>query len=283
MNRKQMVVLWAGIAAFVLIGLFPPMTGTTRGSLRGEWWGDCGRVDVNRMLRYWAIVTVVAGGLIYTLRGEEGVRRWVGKFKAWAVDPGPDCYKRRQEPEIQQVPAQAQETQPAEKPRRILRVILAVAAIGASAVFLVVVLPLNTTRMSVWDRAEAELNAMEGKTAAHGTTKRPIRLSDIPSDGIITPEQARAELQRRAALTELQRRGVITPDPRQTSVWEGVPANSGLRFDAIHKDNNGRFYALIGDGFVHEGETVKGYRVRKVRADSVEFEKDGEIRVQKID
>lgn len=72
MKTKQMVVLWAGIAASVLMGLFPPMTGTTRGSLRGEWWGDCGRVDVNRMLQYWTIVTVVAGGLIYTTRRRVG-------------------------------------------------------------------------------------------------------------------------------------------------------------------------------------------------------------------
>jgi len=52
--------------------------------------------------------------------------------------------------------------------------------------------------------------------------------------------------------------------------------------DAIGIAADSRFYAMMGDAFVYEGNTVQGYRVRKIRADSVEFEKDGEVWVQKM-
>jgi hypothetical protein len=45
----------------------------------------------------------------------------------------------------------------------------------------------------------------------------------------------------------------------------------------------GRFQALIGDAFVSEGDVVQGYRVKKIQADSVEFERDGKTWVQKVD
>ncbi len=51
---------------------------------------------------------------------------------------------------------------------------------------------------------------------------------------------------------------------------------------AIIADTGNRFRALVGDAFVSEGSMVQGYRVRKVQADSVEFEKDGQTWVEKL-
>lgn len=59
-------------------------------------------------------------------------------------------------------------------------------------------------------------------------------------------------------------------------------AGSAPRLEAIYRGADGRFYALTGDGCVCEGATVKGYRVRKIHADSVEFEKDGKVWVQEM-
>jgi len=111
------------------------------------------------------------------------------------------------------------------------------------------------------DQPEAELDTTGREDAAMG---RPIRLSDIPADGTITPEQARAELQRRATL-------------------KMNPGASWPRLNAIVKDTTGSPCALIDNTFVYEGYTVQGYRVRKIHADSVEFEKEGKIWVQKVD
>ncbi len=54
------------------------------------------------------------------------------------------------------------------------------------------------------------------------------------------------------------------------------------RVEAVTAITANRFCAMIGDAFVSEGDTVKGYRVRKIRPDSVEFEKDGKAWVQKV-
>jgi hypothetical protein len=53
--------------------------------------------------------------------------------------------------------------------------------------------------------------------------------------------------------------------------------------EAILAETDNRFRALVGDALVSEGSTVRGYRVRKVHADRVEFEKDGRTWVQKLD
>ncbi len=44
----------------------------------------------------------------------------------------------------------------------------------------------------------------------------------------------------------------------------------------------GWFEPLIGDTFVSEGQVVRGYRVKKTQVDSVEFERDGQTWVQKV-
>ncbi len=43
-----------------------------------------------------------------------------------------------------------------------------------------------------------------------------------------------------------------------------------------------QLHALVGDVFVPERSVVHGYRVRKVQVDGVQFEKDGQIWVLKL-
>ena len=54
------------------------------------------------------------------------------------------------------------------------------------------------------------------------------------------------------------------------------------RVDTIVATADNRFSAMIGEALVPAGGTVQGYRVRKITADSVEFEKDGQTWVQKV-
>ncbi len=54
------------------------------------------------------------------------------------------------------------------------------------------------------------------------------------------------------------------------------------KVEAIIAGTGNQFRALVGDALVSEGSMVQGYRVRKVQADGVQFEKDGQIWVQKL-
>lgn len=79
--------------------------------------------------------------------------------------------------------------------------------------------------------------------------------------------QREADRQRSYIRNEAARRSSGDPTPKVEAVVAGA-------------DN--RFCALIGDGLVSEGDTVQGYYVRKIRTDSVEFEKDGQTWVQRV-
>lgn len=54
------------------------------------------------------------------------------------------------------------------------------------------------------------------------------------------------------------------------------------RVEAVMGGAGGQYQALIGDDLVSEGATVQSYRVRKIQTDRVEFEKDGQTWVQKV-
>lgn len=74
MNKRQMIVLWAGIAAIVLICLFPPTTlqsGWSGFSRESVWPSTSKKTDTGRLIGYLVAVSVVTGGLIYTLRDKE--------------------------------------------------------------------------------------------------------------------------------------------------------------------------------------------------------------------
>lgn len=81
MNKKQLVVMWVGIAIIVLMGLFPPWT--TYGNS-----GDCylthkfilfkpaernipARIDTGHLFVQWIIVTAITGGLIVTFKDKK--------------------------------------------------------------------------------------------------------------------------------------------------------------------------------------------------------------------
>ena len=61
MEKRQMIVLWVGIAAIVLICLFPPR----------NWDGHDYKTDTGGLLARLVAVCAVTGGLIYTLRDKE--------------------------------------------------------------------------------------------------------------------------------------------------------------------------------------------------------------------
>jgi hypothetical protein len=62
MNRTQLKVLWIGIGLIVLMGLFPPGRGGYRFIL------DTRSVSLGHLCIEWALVVVVTGGLIYSLK-----------------------------------------------------------------------------------------------------------------------------------------------------------------------------------------------------------------------
>jgi hypothetical protein len=56
-----------------------------------------------------------------------------------------------------------------------------------------------------------------------------------------------------------------------------------LRVEAIGSEGDNRSYVMANGALVHEGETVNGYKVLKIHADKVEFEKDGKGTVQGLE
>ncbi len=84
------------------------------------------------------------------------------------------------------------------------------------------------------------------------------------------------EVDRRKALLATQKPRTSTPTASQPTV------NPTPKVEAIMAGAGNQLCALIGDGLVSEGATVQGYRVKKIQADSVEFEKDGQTWVQKV-
>jgi hypothetical protein len=93
------------------------------------------------------------------------------------------------------------------------------------------------------------------------------------------------EVDRRKALLALQKPPTptaSTPTARkQTKPTQQTP-NPTPKVEAITAGADNRLCVLIGDSFVSEGATVQGYRVKKIQADSVEFEKDGQTWLQKV-
>ncbi len=85
--------------------------------------------------------------------------------------------------------------------------------------------------------------------------------------GEVDERKAAAALQKLRAQMEFERQSAQEPIPKVEAIMGGAA---------------GRFQALIGDAFVSEGNVVRGYRVKKIQADSVEFERDGKMWVQKV-
>ncbi len=73
-----------------------------------------------------------------------------------------------------------------------------------------------------------------------------------------------------------------SPDrPVPADTEPAPPQNGPPRVTAVVATAEDRFCALVEDALVSEGDTVRGYRVRKIDAQHVEFEKDGRTWMQK--
>jgi hypothetical protein len=84
------------------------------------------------------------------------------------------------------------------------------------------------------------------------------------------------EVDRRKAMITLRKPHTPTKiAPKQTK-------NPIPKVEAIMGGADNQFRALIGDALMSEGSVVRGYRVRKILAGSVEFEKNGKTWVQKV-
>ena len=79
MNRKQIVVLCVGIVLFVLIGLFPPgLAGTGKGrNPVPRQWSPLLKTDPDTLALSirWAVIVVITGAIIYSLRDKPEPRR----------------------------------------------------------------------------------------------------------------------------------------------------------------------------------------------------------------
>lgn len=63
---------------------------------------------------------------------------------------------------------------------------------------------------------------------------------------------------------------------------EGTARDQTPTVDAIGIAADGRYYGMVDGRFIYEGNVVNGYQVQKIHPDSVEFEKDGEVWVRKV-
>jgi ABC-type uncharacterized transport system fused permease/ATPase subunit len=85
-----------------------------------------------------------------------------------------------------------------------------------------------------------------------------------------------------AVQTEVARRKSVVALRRSRVQMETTRKSSGDPTSTVEAVDN-RFFISTEAGPAYEGDTIKGYRVRKIHADSVEFEKDGKTWVQKVE
>ena len=64
----------------------------------------------------------------------------------------------------------------------------------------------------------------------------------------------------------------------KTEIQPQAPAAPPLTVESIGMSDDG-FYALVNGSLVHEADMVEGYKVRKIRQNTVELEKDGQVLV----
>ncbi len=71
MSKTQLKILWIGIVIFVLMGLFPPAESFSPENSYAAGYGfisNVGNVAFSRLFIQWAIVAILTGGLIYSLK-----------------------------------------------------------------------------------------------------------------------------------------------------------------------------------------------------------------------
>lgn len=92
----------------------------------------------------------------------------------------------------------------------------------------------------------------------------------------------RMDEQRVQALSELDPNVNPTPaDPAEeakTQTQPQAPAAPLLKVESVGMSDDG-FYALVNGSLVHEEDMVEGYKVKRIRQNTVELEKDGQVLV----
>ncbi len=67
----------------------------------------------------------------------------------------------------------------------------------------------------------------------------------------------------------------------QIPLWEFLTANRGMVTGIMYNQENP--CAIVYGEVVHEGDTIRGYKVVEIRREEVEFEKDGETLAKRVD
>ena len=78
MNRKQIIVLWIGIAAIVFMGIVPPWVVSIQGAIEQRGYGFilippekyC-HINTSRLYVQWIMVAVATGGFIVTFKDKK--------------------------------------------------------------------------------------------------------------------------------------------------------------------------------------------------------------------
>jgi hypothetical protein len=121
------------------------------------------------------------------------------------------------------------------------------------------------------------LQAPDGLLTALGGTQKPsveaLAQEVAPSEAA---GEAHEEAQRQEAIAELSKQRAKAEADRRKS---GDPTP---RVEAILAGADNRLCVLIDNDLIPEGGTIQGFCVRKIHADSVQFEKAGQVWVQRM-
>ncbi len=141
--------------------------------------------------------------------------------------------------------------------KKVLLLLAVVAVLLAAFVFKRAATPSTVSGSEVWQPAAAAIPVAAPKP-------QPVKVPSSPAVKTSKPQPVVPEVA--PAVQEQQPSGDRAP-----------------QVEAIIAGADNQFRALVGDVLVSEGGVVQGYRVRKVQADSVTFEKDGQIWAEKLD
>ncbi len=145
--------------------------------------------------------------------------------------------------------------------KKVWLFVVVVAVLLAAFVFKRAATPSTVSGSEVWQPAAAAIPVAAPKP-------QPVKVPSSPAVKTSKPQPVVPEVAPEAA----------------PAVQEQQPSGDRApQVEAIIAGADNQFRALVGDVLVSEGGVVQGYRVRKVQADSVTFEKDGQIWAEKLD
>ena len=151
--------------------------------------------------------------------------------------------------------------------KKVLLLLAAVAVLLTVYVFRRASAPAAVSGSEVWQPAAAIPMA--------APKPQPVKVPSSPA-AEVSPVQSVVPAVAAEAVAEVAPEVAPAAQERQPS------GDRAPQVEAIFAGDDNQFRALVGDALVSEGGMVQGYRVRKVQADRVTFEKDGQIWVQKV-